>query len=385
MKATCNAVYQTAVIRNGKTIPLQRVKNLIVDQGLNAFAFAPGLGLSSGRGIAFAVDRCYVGSGTNPTSINSGAITFTQAAFTVTASGAFFAPSMVGCILKYGSGSGGAEYYITGYTSSTIVTVDISATVGAIIGVVWFVQQTTLQTQIAQNSVVATTRSNTASTLVVQSVFTFAPPLVVMNINEIGWSDSAMTANLIDGRSVLPSTDVIGTTDVYVVTITVTWTLSPITPTVVGNVGTAIDTSGDAMLNLVGWGGFGATSEAPFDFNNTLRMVLTSEVTPALASTLQVVDTATPPWTIADGAVPYNVDFRFVYANSRGLMVCVVTILGLSGLGGSIGGIGFSLNQHGSDFHPVFALSFAAPQAVSDPFSGSFSFSLIYGRVLINP
>ena len=72
-------------------------KNLILDCGLNGLAKDSSLGLSTFAANSFLY--CQVGDGTTPVKISSGAITFTQAANIVTASGNFFTAPMQGAIL----------------------------------------------------------------------------------------------------------------------------------------------------------------------------------------------------------------------------------------------------------------------------------------------
>ena len=128
-------------------------KNLILDCGLNGLAKDTNLGLSTFAANSFLY--CQVGDGTDPVKISSGAITFTQSGNIVTASGNFFTSPMQGAILKYGTGTGGVEQYITAVNSGTQVVVSTSATVGSTVGSVWLVNQTGLANPIfATNSYV---------------------------------------------------------------------------------------------------------------------------------------------------------------------------------------------------------------------------------------
>jgi hypothetical protein len=233
-----------------ETIPK---KNLILDMGLNSWArlTTPGPGATT---PASSFTACRVGDGTTPTSFASGAITFTQAATTITASGGFFTAAMVGAIFKWGTGSGGNEVYITGFTDSTHVTVDTSATVAvAEIATVWMVQQNQLDNQLHSTNTYQTSAGDCESAFtgnVVTHKRTFIVPQkgANYNVNEIGWSSSTADTATLCGRIVLSSTDVVTTDNFYVVVMTLTVTYSPATPTAVADVGTAIDTAGTAAL-----------------------------------------------------------------------------------------------------------------------------------------
>lgn len=226
-------------------------KNLVLDQGLNALARSTAQSLTCYP--ASAATNIQVGSGTNPNSIASGAITFTQTGTTVTASGGFFTAGMVGGIFKYGSGSGGAEYYITAFSSTTQVTVDTSATVAVPeVATVWMVQQTALQTFLFQSSTYQTNSGDCQTTQISNSqthkrTYIIAQQAAPYNVNEIGWSSTSTTTRCL-GRLVLSSTDVVGTSNFYVVVLELTFTYLPSAPSAVGNVGTNIDTTGTLMF-----------------------------------------------------------------------------------------------------------------------------------------
>jgi hypothetical protein len=223
-------------------------KNLIMDLGLNGLAQQSGY---ASYPAAFTTN-CYIGSGTTPTSYASGAVTFTQASTTITASANFFTSGMVGGIFKYGTGTGGAEYYITAYLSPTQVTVDTSATVaGGLVATVWMVNQTALTSYLYTNTSYETTAGSCGRTLsgnvaTMKRTFNFAQQATSYNVNEIGYSAISKTA--LFGRIVLGATDVVPPTSFYQVILSVSFTYSPSAPTAVGNVGTNIDTTGTVMM-----------------------------------------------------------------------------------------------------------------------------------------
>lgn len=226
-------------------------KNLIMDGALNALAKS-----TNATFLAEMFAACRVGSGTTPNKFASGAVTFTQAGTTITASAGFFTGSMVGMLFKYGSGSGGAEYYITGYTSSTIVTVDTSATVAVPnVATVWAVAQSGLDTLLYSTASYETAAGSCGTTYSTNSVtfkrtFNFAQQVGSYNVNEIGYF-RATTGSTIFGRLLLGATDVVPPTSFYQVTLSITATFSPGAPLAVANVGTNIDTAGNAMLEFI--------------------------------------------------------------------------------------------------------------------------------------
>lgn len=233
--------------RGGKKQPFTPWrKNLVLDQALNAFAnISTGAGASS---MSQSFVECSVGSSASPNKIPSSSITFTQLASTVTASSTFFTAAMVGGILKYGTGSGGAEQYIISQTGTAAV-VSSSATVASpTVGTVWLVQQTSLVAPLYTSSTYQTSGSScgtiyVSNAIVFQRTFNFALQGSPYSVNEIGWGFSSATL----GRIVLPSTIVVGVTQFLQVQLQLTASILPSTPTPVGNVGVGLDTSGNLM------------------------------------------------------------------------------------------------------------------------------------------
>jgi len=229
----------------------KRKKNLILDGGLNAMARSNALGLACVP--ATATNTCLIGSGSTPNSIASGAVTFTQSGTTITASGSFFTSGMVGWIFKWGTGSGGNEVYITAFTNATTVTVGTSATVSTPdIATVWNVARTTLDTFLFASSTYQTNSGDCGSTISGNQVthkrtYVFPTQGSPYTVNEIGYA-TGVVSNRVLGRVVLGSSDVVGTTNFYVVVISMTVTYSPSTPLSVSNVGTNINTAGTLMI-----------------------------------------------------------------------------------------------------------------------------------------
>jgi len=247
-------------IATGRTVkesPWQ--KNLVLDIGLNGLAQDTSQTLRCTPSSFGA--KCLIGDGTNANSFASGAITFTQSGTTITASAGFFTSAMVGAIFKYGTGTGGAEYYITAFTDSTHVTVDTSATVGTpTIATVWMVQQTVLQNLLFTTTTYENNQNGTTfstNTVTHKRTFVFAHQNSSYNVNEIGWNNGASN-NKLCGRAVLGSTDTVAPTQFYVVVLQVTFTYTPASPTAVPDVGTGINVAGNAALEWFATGRIGS-------------------------------------------------------------------------------------------------------------------------------
>ena len=167
---------------------------------------------------------------------------------------------MVGTLFKYGTGTGGAEYYITGYTDTQNVTVDTSALVTMpAVGVVWYVNQTGLQTYLHAATSYQTNAGDNSTTIsggqvTFQRTFIVPTQLAPYSVNEIGWNGKSLgdSTNTVNGRIVLGSTDVVGITNYYVVIVQIIFNYTPAAPAAVLNVGTAINTAGTAMIESLG-------------------------------------------------------------------------------------------------------------------------------------
>lgn len=357
-------------------------KNLVLDQGLNNFAKKT----NGNNTPVTCMTTCAVGSGTNPNQIASGAITFTQAGTTLTASGNFFTSGMVGGIFKYGaSGSGGIEVYIVSFMSTTQVTVNTSLTVSTpTAGTVWQVQQTALQTQILSTSTYQTLSGNCGSTVASpnithQRTFVFPMQGSPYNVNEIGWNGAF---GGICGRAVLSSTDSVGINQIYVVVLAVTFTYSPGTPTAVTNVGTNINTAGNAMVewfdcekvNSDGSSSGGSTLDnqahlAVFTVTYSQSGTIQSNF-PFTISNTNMVDVGNTQWTYLGGSVGI---MRLTQTN-------VFTTTGQNSFG-----VGIGRFSSPTVFLPSFDIFFTTPQALPNgAFNPSITFQTTYGRTLIN-
>jgi hypothetical protein len=358
-------------------------KNLVMDQGLNALAQS-----TNQCQPASAHVNCSVGSGTNPNSIASGAVTFTQAGTTVTASAGFFASNMVGGILKYGTGAGGTEVYITGFTSSTIVTVATSLSVVVpTVGTVWMVQQTGLQTFLFNQDSYQTSGGSNSTTfsgnqITHQRTFVFNQRGTPYVVNEIGWS--AATGNNVNGRAVLPSSDSIGTTNFYVVTIAITYTYSPGSPTAVINVGTGINTSGNAMiewfniLKVAANGGFSGGGVLDNSVNGGVVAGI-SFITAIYSQNSSINSTTPPTYTVGYSMFP----IKFVYVGGSVGQMRITFSGSFTTAGETLFGIGIADNSQLT--HPAFDVKLTTPFTLPvGTFNPSGAWTATYGRTLTN-
>lgn len=379
----CNAKTGT-VIRES---PWQR--NLVLDNGLNVLARKSGISNLPLALPATLAQNVIIGSGTNPTKISSGAITFTQAGTTLTASGGFFAANMVGGLFKWGTGSAGNELYITAFTSSTVVTVGTSATVSTPdVGVVWQVQQSGMQTQVAVTGT-KSYQTNTgdcsttygSNTIILQRTYIIPQQAAPYNVNEIGYASNTVTSDLnaAAGRLVLASTDSVGTSNFYVIVIVLTFTYSPSTPTAVSNVGTNINTAGNAMLeafciNTVLSSGAANNSNSFLD-GATGAVLLFATATYSQRGSIQQTQTPLSVTNISLGSVNWTND-----AATRGRMT--LTYAGSTTTSGQTL-YGCGVGSAGAGF--AFDVKFTTPQtAPTGTFQPNSVFECIYNRQLIN-
>lgn len=389
-------------------------KNLTYDIGLNAMArSAVGTPTTLRCGPASIARVCRIGDGVTPVKITPGGVTFTQAAFTVTASGAFFTAAMVGGILKYGAaGSGGAEYYISAFTDSTHVTVDTSATVAATAATVWQVQQTGMANLLFTSSTYQTNGGDCATTIVGNVVthkrtFTFPVQGAPYNVNEVGYSSQSAGTQVL-GRVVLPSTDVVSTSQFYRVIILVTVTYTPSAPTAVANLGVNWDTAGNAMMeffSIAGVSSIGAvdgtlpnpnfasldaTSEYSGYLGNTSGgMYLVARIGATYAQNASISTAMGLTWGVL------NTNHIQVDSNSRAWTATGVrgqmklTYTGnASTTGQTCYGIGISPNYNSDNSNrnkPAFDILFTTPQVLpTGSWFPQIEFTQTYGRTLTN-
>lgn len=388
MKALVETTISTKIIdaATGKVVKERAPeKNLVFDIGLKALA-GDNTNSQSCTGNSMSA-HCIIGSGTNPNSIASGGVTFTQSGTTITASGSFFTSAMVGGIFKYGTGTGGAEYYILSFTNATTVTVDTSATVTTpTVATVWQVQQQTIQTFLFDSATYQTNAGDNGTTFSGNTVthkrtYIFAQQGSPYTVNEIGYARQSSASHFLNGRIVLSSSDVVGTANFYVVVISITITFLPGTPLAVTNVGTNINTAGNLMLELASIACFGVVgssgtvgSQGFFDNGGSATLLFASTTYTQNAATNS---TTTPnPTLINVGAVSWGYNSA-VLGQMKLTFTGSVSTTGQSLFGVAIGGTG--ANQYACDVK--FTTTQTAPTGTFTP---NTVWALTFGRQLSN-
>lgn len=355
--------------------------NLVMDGGLNALARS-----TNSTHPAEMTVACRVGDGATSDKTSSGAITFTQAGTTLTASAGFFTAGMVGRIFKWGSGTGGNEVYITAFSDTQNVTVDTSATVAVPeVGVVWNVTRTTLENLLFTSTTHETTAGScgttfTANVAAHKRTYNFAQQGSSYNVNEIGYFRVG-TGTTIFGRLVLGATEVVAPTNFLQVILTVSVTYSPSVPTAVGDVGTNIDTSGNAVVEgLAGTNFSVVTSTGTITTpGNSLSMDggNTGQIRGIIATYTQ--NAVTGAAALAVTTIAFQTGLAWTFATTRGLMTltsnATVSTAGQTLFGVMCGGTASSV------FDVKFTSTFALP-------TGSFLprvvFAILYNRSLNN-
>jgi hypothetical protein len=361
-------------------------KNLILDYGLTTIAGGNTLGLRPPE----VFTNCQVGSGTNPTSINSGAVTIDSSGTTLTASSSFFTARMVGALLKWGAtGSAGVEVYIASVTSGTVAVCATSQTHTTEAATVWFVQESALQTLLYTSSTYQTTAGScqttvTGGVITHKRTFTFPVQASPYTVNEIGYKASSGTLN---GRIVLPSSDVVAPTNFYVVIMSLSIAYTPRVPTAVSNVGTNIDTSGDSCIehfDVSFVASNGTTQNTGITSGlDPINMVGSNIVFP----TQTFSQPASTPDTITNTPQPFSAYLNFTGAPTKtnpsiGVAVLTWANVSLSTSGQTL--YGYSMNDGGNRF--AWTLKFTTP--ITAP-TGTMqltgvTFTVVYARVLTN-
>ncbi len=259
---------------------------------------------------------------------------------------------------------------------------DTVATVIASVGTVWMVQQTTLQTFLYNFDTYQTNggdcaTTDTATTRIHQRTYVFNKSASYA-VNEIGYSPN--NGSTICGRLVLPSTDNIGSTNIYIVIIAITYTYSPATPSAVGNVGSGFNTAGDAMIeywntNTVNSDGSTNTTNAALDSGN--NFLVFAVATYSQNGTIQSV--APSVWS---GAL-FTVSASWTnYSSNRGEMRLTYSTGSVSVSGTTVYGIGF--NPSGA-IRPPFDIKLTTPVTLTNgTFAPSCTIALVYSRSLNN-
>jgi hypothetical protein len=392
MNAKISVRFKTRVMNADGTIARERPweSNLIMDQGLNGLANSNAVA-GVGAGPAGCFQNLFVGSGTNPNSVHSGAVTFTQALAQITASAPIFTPAMVGQLFKWGSGTGGVETYIIAFIDNQNVTVDTSATVGATAGTIWNVTQTTLQTPLHQATSYQLLAGNCGSTqsgntMTHQRYFVVPQQALQYTVNEIGYNAATIgtAAGNCVGRFVLSSSDVVANTQYYLVIMQVQVTYSPSNPTAMGNVGTNINVAGNLMVETLGTlatqvinGATGLPNGVPgaLDAQATAVQLLFSTVT--YTQNGGISGATGPSWTGNVLAMGSN---AWVYASARGTVQMTFTN-SITSTGETLYGIGISQTDTNVIVDDKFTTPQTAPVGLFQP---DTVWQIVFDRILSN-
>lgn len=229
-------------------------KNLILDSFFSQLTS----NANNPNGMADMIGTVTAGTGTTqPINTASNPITISQTATTATASSAFFTSGMVGQLLVYGaSGTGIGACYITGFTNSTTVTVNVSQTISAQVAVVYNVAFTGVTGTTNTSTSYVSGSGNNFSTYAAgvntwQKVMQFTPGASTLTYQQLQLNTrqfgAKVAAFLIPGAG-----DTVSVGFFYVVTWQIQMTVTPAAPTAVGNIGSGINTAGNVMLETVG-------------------------------------------------------------------------------------------------------------------------------------
>ena len=219
-------------------------KNVILDSGLDAW------GLARSAEMTY---YCAVGTGSTPTQRDSSTTTVSQSGTTATASANYFEAGDVGRLLKYDSGE---ETYITGFTSTTIVTVADSATISAAESTIWYVDDTVLAAQTTrQNSFRTDSGDNTttvsAGIITHKRTHLFSAVGGPVTYNEIGWSPNSGAGDLFN-RALISGGVSLVLGDQLLVESNLELTQAPQTSVTAPDVGTGLNSVG--TIQIEGYG-----------------------------------------------------------------------------------------------------------------------------------
>lgn len=183
-------------------------RNLILDSGLN-YMCNPAYG-SAFDSIGRCFSRCWVGTGTTPTVVDSGAITVTiDGAGNATASGAFFTAGMVNQLLNCDTGE---QQYITAFTDSTHVTVSGTNVVAAQLFAVYAVNQTGMVTPTKSTETYLTGTGNCGTAdsgsagdrhRTMYRTYDFTAEVANINYTELGWTSTGQPSSALWSRTLV--------------------------------------------------------------------------------------------------------------------------------------------------------------------------------------
>jgi hypothetical protein len=207
-----------------------------------------------------------LGENATPTPVrrDGGAVTFTQAGNTLTASASFFSAADVGRLFKWGTGAGGNEIYITGYTDNQNVTVGgAPASVSSTVGTVWYVNTAALLTPITGLTWTKETGSayNYSSCATAGAIATVTHHTTFISsafgsaktLTEIAFNSSDTNTDVNDRDVISPSVSLLSGDQARVI-LEVQVSYTPITPQAVANFATGYDSSGIMQIEALSLG-----------------------------------------------------------------------------------------------------------------------------------
>jgi hypothetical protein len=241
-------------------------KKVIRDSGQD---WIPNLILNNGMNRIYsdywvnAMIYAIAGTGTTPTSSDSGGTTAAQSGTNITSSSGFFSSGDVGNTVKFTSGE---EALITAFNSSTSVTVSNSATVSSTTFVVYSTSQTGLVNEQKRTNTYLTGSGNCGTTQASNQfqnrrTYDFTAETGTVNYTEIGFGWAVSGANTTFSRILLPSPIPVLSGQQLRVVYELRVSVGPTTPQPVSAIingwpiSPATDTDGDECVQMYGLAG----------------------------------------------------------------------------------------------------------------------------------
>lgn len=343
-----------------------RKKNLILDAGLDLVASERWQDC-----IRYAV----AGTGTaNPTRRDSGAVTFTRAAATVTASAGFFVPADVGRLLKFNTGE---EMKITGYTSATSVTVSVSGTLAASAGTVWYINQTGLDTEVIRTNTYGSGGTDNTVTLDVgagqliqKRTFIFPAEVGGVTYREVGWSNNYSAGNNLFGRDVLAVPLVLVAGQQLKIVLELTLTLELLAPETANTLPWSGGTAQQQIENVT-WDHAFNPSQA-----GSVTVFVSESTDVFMGPSIVDASISGTHYTVASSATAYTPgSFTRAFSGYFGLNDGNSTV---------IRSAGFGWYYYPGTFYPVVRVRFSANQTKDSDHSLRIDFAHTWGRALAN-